>query len=161
MPFANITKSEGESIQNYLIHLKSTAKDCEYTCPNCNSNLQHLHIKDQFIRGLYSPYTSKGQISANLTDIIKHAEAFETALHDQLYLQKPCDHAARVSDYKKSKRAQNHHVQGVTQQHTVHLNDPQIAQHEEDNVSIATNSIILPKYVGNYKKTQQVHLLPT
>ena len=113
MTIANITKSEGESIQNYLIHLKSTAKDCEYTCPNCNSNLQHLHIKDQFIRGLHNKtmtahILAKARYLPNLTDIIKHAEAFETALHDQFYLKKPCDHAARVSDYKKSKQAQNH-----------------------------------------------------
>ena len=108
MTFANITQSERESIQNCLIHLKSTAKDCEYTCPNCNSDLQHLHIKDQFIRGLHNEtlqanILAKGGYLPNLTDIIKHAEAFETALHDQLYLQQPCDHTARVSAYKKSK----------------------------------------------------------
>ena len=110
MTFANIKQSEGESIQNYLIHLKSTstAKNCEYTCPNCNSDLQHLHIKDQFIRGLHNEtlqanILAKARYLPNLTDIIKHAEAFETAVREQLYLQQPCDHAARVSDYKKPK----------------------------------------------------------
>ena len=53
MTFANITQSEGESIQNYLIGLKSTAKDCGHTCPNCNADLRHLHIKVQFIMGLH------------------------------------------------------------------------------------------------------------
>ena len=108
MTFANITQSEVESIQNYLIRLKSTAKNCEYTCPNCNSDLQHLHIKDQFIRGLHNEtlqadILAKARYLPNLTDIIKHTEAFETALCEQLYLQKLCDHAARVSDYKKPK----------------------------------------------------------
>ena len=49
LSFTNIHQSEGETIQNFLIHLKSTAQDCEYSCPNCDHDLQELHIKDQFI----------------------------------------------------------------------------------------------------------------
>ena len=40
--------------QSFLIQLKSAAKDCEFTCPNCNTDLQPNHIKDQFIRGLHN-----------------------------------------------------------------------------------------------------------
>ena len=39
-----------------------------------------------------------------LNDIIKHAEAFETALRDQLQLQQPNEYVAKISQYWKSKQ---------------------------------------------------------
>ena len=58
-----------------------------------------------------------------------------------------------IKNPNELKTTNPNHVQGVAQQHIIHLNDPPIAQHREDNVSNATNSIVLPKYVGNPKKT--------
>ena len=109
LSFANIHQSEGETIQNFLIRLKSTAQDCENSCPNCDHDLQELHIKDQFIRGLQSEtlqadLLAKAGYLKTLNDIIKHAEAFETALRDQLQLQQPNEYVAKISQYRKSKQ---------------------------------------------------------
>ena len=111
LSFANIHQSEGETIQNFLIRLKSTAQDYVYSCPNCDHDLPELHIKDQFIRGLQSE-TLQADLLAKvgylktLNDIIKHAEAFEMALRDQLQLQQPNEYVAKISEYRKSKQGQ-------------------------------------------------------
>ena len=54
MNFASTTQSRQETIQEYLIRLKSSAPDCEFSCPGCNLDLQPSHIRDQFIRGLHN-----------------------------------------------------------------------------------------------------------
>ena len=92
-----------------MIRLKSSAKDCEFTCPNCNSELEHLHIKDQFIRGLYNEtlqtdILAKASHLQTLEDIVKHSEAFETAMRDQHKIHSSDINAIR-STYKKSKQS--------------------------------------------------------
>ena len=52
MTFASIIQDEHESIQDFAIKLRSAAVDCEFSCPNCVTDLSKFHIKDQFIRGL-------------------------------------------------------------------------------------------------------------
>ena len=47
--FSNMSQSDGESIQSYIIRLKSAALDCAYTCPTCECDLSSIHIKDQLI----------------------------------------------------------------------------------------------------------------
>lgn len=57
---------------------------------------------------------------ANLTlktidDVVKHAEAFETALHDQSTLQNSLKaYAVRASTYRKPKQQPNQHIQYKT-----------------------------------------------
>lgn len=48
--FSTLCQSNGESIKDFLVRLKSVAPDCEYSCPSCHHDLQPTHIKDQ-------PYT--------------------------------------------------------------------------------------------------------
>ena len=108
MTFSAITRSEGETMQNFLVRLRSTAQDCEFSCPSCHFDLQSINVKDQFTRGLYNE-TLQTDILAKaghlntLGQIVKHAEAFESALRDQLQLQHSSETAARFSEYRRSK----------------------------------------------------------
>ena len=103
--FSNIVQNDGELIKDYVVRLNSSAKDCEFACPSCGHDLQHINVKDQFIRGIHNSslqtdILAKSETLTSLEDIIKHAEAFETALHDQTKLQDSSS-IARISDYKR------------------------------------------------------------
>ena len=50
--FHSIKQNDNETIQEFVIRLKTAAPDCEFSCPNCNHDLSHLNIRDQFIIGL-------------------------------------------------------------------------------------------------------------
>ena len=117
MNFASIMQDQHQTIQDYLISLKASAPDCEFTCPNCeltcpncNHDLQPNHIRDQFIRGLnndtlQTDILTKASQLKTLEDVVKHAEAFETALRDQQSLQGSSEvMSARLSRYKKEER---------------------------------------------------------
>ena len=52
MSFSSIVQSENESIKDFFVRLNSSAKDCEFTCPNCQYDLLPVNVKDQFTRGL-------------------------------------------------------------------------------------------------------------
>ena len=52
LKFTSLTQSENESIENFVVTLKSLVPDCEFTCPDCNHNFQDTHPKDQLIKGL-------------------------------------------------------------------------------------------------------------
>ena len=68
-------------------------------------NLQDIHLKDQLIKGinnesLQTDILAKANHLKILEDIIKHAEAFEAALHDQPSLQQQHNsHLAKISAY--------------------------------------------------------------
>ena len=89
--FSSLRQSETESIKEFLIRLKSTSPDCEFTCPSCDFDLQPIHVKDQLIRGLenenlQTDILAKASQLKTLEDVIRHAEAFETAQRDQSHL---------------------------------------------------------------------------
>ena len=105
MSFASMVQSVDETIQEYVVKLKSSAPDCEFACPGCNYDLQSEHIKDQFIRGLFNEslqtdILAKASHLKTLEDIIKHAEAFEAAMRDQQKLQNSSEVMAARSSYK-------------------------------------------------------------
>ena len=108
MHFGNITQSPSESIQDYIVWLKSTAIDCGFSCPRCQCDLVPPHVKDQFISGLFNN-TLQTDILANAShlqtfeQLIVHAEAFETALRDQLTLNDTTtlSSISCISDYRK------------------------------------------------------------
>ena len=96
MHFGNITQSSSESIQDYTVRLKSAAIDCEFSCPGCQRDLAPFHVKDQFIPGLFSntlqiDILAKASHLQTLGQLIAHAEAFETALREQLTLNDTTD----------------------------------------------------------------------
>ena len=96
MHFGNITQSPSESRQDQIVWLKSAAIDHEFSCPGCQRDLSPLHVKDQFIRGLFSntlqtDILAKVSHLQTLEQLIAHAEAFETTLQDQLTLSDTTD----------------------------------------------------------------------
>ena len=106
LAFSNINQSESEAIKAYLVRLKSSAKDCEFECPSCKHDLSPINIKDQFIRGLHNTALQTDILAKSLSlktleDVLKHAEAFESAVHDQSTLASASQaEAMRVSNYK-------------------------------------------------------------
>ncbi len=110
LTFSNLNQSENEAIKSYLVRLKSSAKDCEFECPSCKHDLSPFHVKDQFIRGLHNTalqtdILAKSASLKTLEDVLKHAEAFESAIHDQSTLahSNPAE-AMRLSNYKQQSR---------------------------------------------------------
>ena len=88
MNFRALQQFEHEIIQDFQVRLNSASIDCEFTCPNCHYDLSEIHIKDQFICGLFNDtwqtdILAKANQFKHLQDITVHAKAFETALSDQ------------------------------------------------------------------------------
>ena len=109
LAFSNISQSDNETIRAYIVRLTSNSKDCEFECPSCKYDLASTHIKDQFIRGLNNStlqtdiLAKAGQLKT-LESVVKHAEAFETAIFDQSKLSDniPTEMMRlRVSEYKR------------------------------------------------------------
>ena len=89
--FSELLQTECESIKDFLVRLNSIAKDCEFECPNCSHDLTSTNVKDQLIRGINNSslqidvltFVLKFETLNTLEKILKHVEAFETALSDQ------------------------------------------------------------------------------
>ena len=126
MNFASTTQSRQETIQEYLIRLKSSAPDREFSCPGCNLDLQPSHIRDQFIRGLHNDtlqtdILAKASQLKTLEEVIKHAEAFEAGLRDQQALQGSSEVMAARSSYKNQ---QQQHQRKIQQGHRPSTSKP-------------------------------------
>ena len=50
LSFASISQGPGELALQFIISLRGTAQDCDFTCPICNHNLSDIYIKDQLIK---------------------------------------------------------------------------------------------------------------
>ena len=97
MTFYNIVQAENESVNDYLVRLNATAIDCEYTCPQCKHDLSPSHVRDQFIKGisnsdLQADILAKAESLTTIEAVVKHAQAHESALQDQVALQEPSTH---------------------------------------------------------------------
>ena len=109
MTFTNITQSDHESIQNYVVRLRSAAEDCDFNCPECKKNISDTYIKDQFIRGLnnemlQTDILAKAESLKTITETVKHAEAFESALRDQGKISDTVEVSGiRLSRHKRNK----------------------------------------------------------
>ena len=111
--FGKMRQSEVESIQDYIVRLTATAKDCGFQCPACKHDLLSTNVKDQFIRGLsnnalQTDILAKYEVLGSLENIVKHAEAFEAAVSDQAKLADSGHNdevmGADIKDKKKFKR---------------------------------------------------------
>ena len=121
MSFTNITQDDNEAVRTYVVRLRSSAKDCEFACPNCTHDLSEVYIKDQFIRGinndvLQTDILAKAGTLKTLAQTVQHAESFETALHDQSQLSgqsssSPAVQAVRMSNYRRTKQQTQHKQQ--------------------------------------------------
>ena len=110
MAFSAIIQQPNESIQNYVIRIKSAALECEFECPSCHFDMSSINIKDQLIRGLHNDILqtdtlAKADHLKTLTQVIKHAESFEAALRDQSKFHSSSEvMAARSSEYQRMKK---------------------------------------------------------
>ena len=79
--------------------MNAIAVDCEYTCPSCKHDLSPSHIRDQFIKGisnteLQTDILAKAETLPTIEAVVKHAQAHESALQDQVALQDPTNEVA-------------------------------------------------------------------
>ena len=111
--FSSIAQGDGEPVSDYLIRLKSGARDCNFICPNCDHDLSSIYVKDQFIRGiandaLQADLLAKAGSLETLEQNVSHVQAFEMALRDQNKMSGISDIARlQMSAYRWQKRAQN------------------------------------------------------
>ena len=109
LAFASMSQDEGEPIQNYLVRLRAVAVDCSFSCPSCKHDLFDIYIKDQIIRGvandaLHADLLAKAGTLKTLEQNVHHAEAFESALRDQISMAGASDTtSARLSTYRRQK----------------------------------------------------------
>ena len=80
LSFSSISQGPGELVQQFVIHLRGTAQDCDFTCPICNHNLSDIYIKDQLIKSaandaLQADSLAKTHSLKTLEENINHAEA--------------------------------------------------------------------------------------
>ena len=106
--FSNLNQSSTESIQSFVVRLRSAAKDCNFSCPSCKSDISSSYIRDQFIIGLsnqnlQTDLLAKAEALKDVEQTVKHAEAFESALRDQSKIDKSEVAAARMSSYRNTR----------------------------------------------------------
>ena len=106
--FASMSQGEDEPIQSYLVRLRATALDCNYMCPACEHDISDMYIKDQLIKGVPSDtlqpdLLAKAGVLKTLEQNVSHAEAFESAVRDQMSMSSTPD-IAWVSTYRRRKR---------------------------------------------------------
>ena len=112
LAFSNLAQSDGEAVKDYVVRLKSHARDCEFACPHCKHDLISTNVKDQLIRGLQNKQLqtdilAKSETLQDLEAIVKHAESFEAAIDDQSKLQDASEvMAARTTTYRRMQQSQ-------------------------------------------------------
>ena len=96
-----------------IVWLNSIAQDCGYS-RSCQANEQSIHVKGQFIQGLHSETSQTFLPRQNILNvrIIKHAEAFESALWDQAHWHQQTDSVAQISAYKEARSNASKHCSG-------------------------------------------------
>jgi len=108
MTFSGMMQQDNESVQAYVIRLKSLATDCEFACPSCKHDMSSIYIRDQVIRGLsndvlQTDILAKADNLAKLEEVVKHGEAFEAALRDQVLMQEGGEAQHFRSEYRRLK----------------------------------------------------------
>ena len=110
MTFSGMVQQDNETVQAYVIRLKSAATDCEFACPKCKHDMSSMYIRDQVIKGLsndvlQTDILAKADHLKELDDVVKHGEAFKAALHDQMLMQEGGEaHHLRSSEYRRRKQ---------------------------------------------------------
>ena len=110
--FYTIKQSDTESIQEFIVRLQTASPDCEFTCPNCSYDLSEMNIRDQFIRGLnntviQTDILTKASQLATLEKTTNHAKSIESALRDQLAIEKDSQKPDSIGGIRQSQYRQN------------------------------------------------------
>ena len=107
--FASMSQHEDKPIQQYLVCLRATATDYNFSCPCCEHDLSDIYIKNQFIRGiandaLQTDLLAKARVLKSLDQNVCHTEEFELALRDQTAITDTLNIATiRMSTYQRQK----------------------------------------------------------
>ena len=123
MNFGNLLQSEGKSIKDFLVRLRSLAVDCEFSCLACKTDISSINIKDQFIRGLKNE-TLQTDILAKATqlktidDVVKHVKTAFVISHSYTVLLKFMPHVHLPSVNATSNNNNAKHALDVTVTHT-------------------------------------------
>ena len=109
MTFSGVSQSDSESIQSFIVQLKSASTNCAFTCPKCHYDLSDIYILDQLIRGLsneilQTDILTKADTLPTLETVARHSEAFEGALRDQGKLHENAEVQAMKSTYQRQKQ---------------------------------------------------------
>ena len=91
------------------MRLCAAAKDCDFSCPKCKKDISEVYIKDQFICGVHNHMLqtnilAKAETLTNIELTVKHAEVFESALHDQGEIADTADVAAARMSANRSQQ---------------------------------------------------------
>ena len=116
LTFGNLCQSENETINSFVVRVKSASKDCQFECPECKHDLADIHIKDQVIRGLknsalQTDILAKAEKLTSLDEVIKHAQSYEAAICDQSKISDTTEAVHKLSDYKQGARAKEKNYQ--------------------------------------------------
>ena len=108
MTFAGMVQQDNETVQAYVVRLKSAATDCEFACPACKHDISRIYVRDQVIRGLsndvlQTDILAKADHLETLENVVKHSEAFEAALRDQSLMQEGGEAQHIRSEYRRQK----------------------------------------------------------
>ena len=145
--FPSMSQRKDKPIQQYLVHLRATATDCNFSCPHCKHDLSDIYIKDQFIRGiandaLQTYLLAKAGMPKSLNQNVCHVEVFELALWDQPAMTDTSDIATIwISTYcrqKKNRTAQTN--RGNIDTSTTATYNNNIAEQEPCQVCIGCGS---------------------
>ena len=140
--FSSIAQSDNETALNYVVRLRSGARDCDFICPNCHHDLSHIYIKDQFIRGIANDALAESL--KTLEQNISHAEAFEMAMRDQNEISSVSDMAA----YRQQRRAQD-----VARSTATRRCERTVAETRPDRMrvetAVVTNIVELDQVIGH------------
>ena len=87
------------------MNLYRATSDCNNMCPACEYDLSDMYIKDQLIKGvasdaLQADLLAKAGVLKTLEQNASHAEAFESAVRDQMSMSGTPD-IARMSTYRR------------------------------------------------------------
>ena len=105
LTFRNIDQLENETINSFLVRLKSSSNECEFECPQCHYDLSSIQgSADTGTAQLQTVILAKWTSLKTLEDIVKHAQAFESAVLDQSNLAEHSE-MMRVSEYQKKRRS--------------------------------------------------------
>ena len=83
--FSLIAQSDNGTVQNYVVWLRSEARDHDFICPNCHHDLYHIYIRDQFTWGIANDALQEDMLVKagslkTLEENISHAEAFKMTM---------------------------------------------------------------------------------
>ena len=143
LTFGNLCQSENETINGFVVRVKSASKDCQFECPKCKHDLSDIHIKDQVIRGLknsslQTDILAKAKTLNTLDEVVSHAQSYESALCDQSKISDTTETIHKLSEYKQGARAKDNKNNQKPSNFTTKENDPETTTSNHANLELVS-----------------------